>query len=64
MRYQVMIPSNVINRLSPSAFQDSFIQWVNRISNRMEGAISIDCKTLRRTKDKEVPNSALHLVNA
>lgn len=56
--------NDVINRLSPSAFQDSFIQWVNRISNRVEGVIAIDGKSLRRTKDKDVPNSALHLVNA
>lgn len=49
--------------LCPKEFEQCFIQWTNSIVQRTDGeVISIDGKTMRRTKGSE--NPAVHIVSA
>lgn len=50
--------------LDPIKFEECFLQWVQSISNRIEGVIAIDGKTLRRSHDKANGKKALHMVSA
>ena len=55
----------VFARLDPDAFEQSFIKWVQSLSNlKQEGVIAIDGKTLRGSYDKHHQKGAIHLVNA
>lgn len=49
--------------LNPKGFEECFIKWTNSIVQRTDGeVISIDGKTMRRTKGNE--NPAVHIVSA
>ncbi|HEY4385534.1 MAG TPA: ISAs1 family transposase [Ktedonobacteraceae bacterium] len=50
--------------LDPKQFEASFVQWVQGISKTVQGMISIDGKTLRRSHDQATGKKALHLVSA
>jgi len=50
------LPSLILNSL-----RASFIQWVQGISQRVQGVIAIDGKTLRRSHDQAAGKKALHL---
>jgi predicted transposase YbfD/YdcC len=50
--------------LDPTKFEECFLQWVQSISNKIEGVIAIDGKTLRRSHDKANGKKALHMVSA
>jgi predicted transposase YbfD/YdcC len=50
--------------LDPKQFEASFLQWVQGISQRIEGVIARDGKTLRRSHDRANGKKALHLVSA
>ena len=54
----------VFARISPSAFQECFIEWVRDVAGTIEGVIAIDGKTLRRSHDRGIGKKAIHMVSA
>jgi len=54
----------VFARISPSAFQDCFIGWVQAVAGTIKGVIAIDGKTLRRSHDRVLGKKAIHMVSA
>jgi predicted transposase YbfD/YdcC len=50
--------------LDPKQFEASFFQWMEGISQTVQGVIAIDGKTLRRSHDRAAGKKALHLVSA
>ena len=54
----------VFAQLDPKQFEASFFQWVQGISQTIQGVIAIDGKTLRRSHDRATGKKALHLVSA
>ena len=54
----------VFAKISPSAFQECFIEWVRDIAGTIEGVIAIDGKTLRRSHDRGIGEKAIHMVSA
>jgi predicted transposase YbfD/YdcC len=50
--------------IDPKQFEASFIQWVQGISQTVQGVIAIDGKTLRRSHNQAAGKKALHLVSA
>ncbi|MCP3866935.1 MAG: ISAs1 family transposase [Gammaproteobacteria bacterium] len=54
----------VFTRISPSAFQECFIEWVRDVAGTIEGVIAIDGKTLRRSHDRGIGKKAIHMVSA
>lgn len=57
--------ARVFARLNPTAFQNAFLAWVDTIRAKLPGdVIAIDGKTERRTHDRAIDLSPLHLVSA
>lgn len=57
--------ARVFARLNPTAFQNAFLAWVDTIRAKLPGdVIAIDGKTERRTHDRAIALSPLHLVSA
>ena len=54
----------VFARLDPAQFEACFFEWVQSLTERVEGVIAIDGKTLRRSHDKTNGKKALHMVSA
>jgi predicted transposase YbfD/YdcC len=55
----------VFSLINPAAFQQCFLQWVNRLVEATEGRIiAIDGKTLRRSFDRAAGKGPLHVVSA
>jgi predicted transposase YbfD/YdcC len=55
----------VFARLNPLAFQQAFVAWVDAIRLKLPGdLIAIDGKTERRTHDRAIALSPLHIVSA
>ena len=55
----------VFSLISPAAFQECFLKWVNSLVTATEGRIiPIDGKTLRGSLDRPAGKAALHLVSA
>jgi predicted transposase YbfD/YdcC len=54
----------VFARLSPSAFQEAFVEWVRDVAGTIQGVIAIDGKTLRRSHDRALGKKAIHMVSA
>lgn len=54
----------VFAHLDPVEFEACFFEWVQSISEKVEGVIAIDGKTLRRSHDKANGKKALHMVSA
>lgn len=55
----------VFARIDPREFQNSFMKWVEDVSQRMKGEIvAIDGKTLRRSYDSLSGKKPIHMVNA
>jgi predicted transposase YbfD/YdcC len=50
--------------IDPKQFEASFFQWVQGISQTVQGVIAIDGKTLRRSHDHAAGKKALHMVSA
>jgi predicted transposase YbfD/YdcC len=56
---------DVFAALSPEAIQTSFISWVETIREKISGDIvSIDGKTIRRSKDLANNKRAIHIISA
>ena len=56
--------SRVFRLIDPVKFHACFLVFMRRFSERMQGVIAIDGKTLRRSFDRASQKSALHLVSA
>lgn len=57
--------ARVFARLNPTAFQSAFLAWVDTIRAKLPGdVIAIDGKTERRTHDRAIDLSPLHIVSA
>jgi predicted transposase YbfD/YdcC len=55
----------VFARLNPTAFQQAFVGWVEAIRLKLPGdVIALDGKTERRTHDRAIDLSPLHIVSA
>src|SRR5437899_7759637 len=54
----------VFARLDPVQFEACFLEWVQSLTERVEGVIAVDGKTLRRSHDKTNGKKALHMVSA
>ncbi len=54
----------VFAHIDPKQFEASFLQWVQGISQTVQGVIAIDGKTLRRSHDRAAGKKALHMVSA
>ena len=55
----------VFARLDAEQFENCFIDWVRAVSDVVEGQIvAIDGKTIRRSHDRFIGKSAIHMVNA
>ena len=50
--------------LSPDDFREFFTEWVRDIAGLVKGVIAIDGKRLRRSHDKRISKSAIHMVSA
>lgn len=50
--------------LSPDEFRKFFSDWIRDIAGLVEGVVAIDGKTLRRSHDKRLGKSAIHMVSA
>ena len=70
LRLPYGIPSHdtfgqIFAQLDPEQFRESFIRWVNVISELTAGeVISVDGKTLRRSHDKGLDKAAIHMISA
>ena len=69
LRLPCGIPSHdtfrrVFAQISPSAFQECFIEWVRDVAGTIKGVIAIDGKTLRRSHDRVLGKKAIHMVSA
>jgi predicted transposase YbfD/YdcC len=54
----------VFARLDPVQFEACFLEWVESLTESIEGVIAIDGKKLRRSHDKANGKKALHMVSA
>jgi predicted transposase YbfD/YdcC len=55
----------VFGRIDPEAFQCSFINWVQAISDITQGqVVAIDGKKLRRSHERGVGKDAIHMISA
>lgn len=56
---------DVFGRLKPEQFETSFLRWVQAVMGASGGkVVAIDGKTLRRSHDRRLGKSAIHLVSA
>src|SRR5262245_15300135 len=57
--------ARVFALLSPVAFQERFVQWMQAVKTATDGeVVAIDGKTLRRSSHKSAGNKAIHIVSA
>ena len=54
----------VFSLLSPDAFGECFVQWVNSLCQMNGDIVNIDGKQLRRSFDTDSAKSAIHMVSA
>jgi predicted transposase YbfD/YdcC len=54
----------VFAQLDPKQCEARFLQWVQGISQTVQGVIALDGKTLRRSHDRAAGKKALHMVSA
>jgi len=54
---------DVFSILDPEQFSEAFIQWMQMIAT-ISGVIALDGKTIRRSFDKSLGKTAIHLVSA
>ena len=55
----------VFEKINPDEFQNSFMFWIESITERTRGqVIAIDGKTLRRSHDRSKDKKAIHMISA
>lgn len=56
---------DVFGRLKPEQFETSFLSWVQAVMGATGGkVVAVDGKTLRRSHDRRLGKSAIHMVSA
>ena len=50
--------------VDPKAFEGCFVQWVQTLSDKIQGVVAIDGKTIRNSGDSFHEKKATHLVTA
>ena len=54
-----------LRKVSPSAFRDCFMNWVNALKQQTDGeVIAVDGKTARGSRDRQAHRNPLHMVSA
>lgn len=56
--------SRLFRHLDPTAFHTCFLHFMRGFSQKLQGVVAIDGKTLRRSFDRAAGKSPLHLVSA
>jgi predicted transposase YbfD/YdcC len=57
--------ARVLARIQPAAFERCFLNWIQSVTQRIEGQlVSIDGKKLRRSHHRAAGKDAIHLVSA
>ena len=54
----------VFRRLDPVEFEEHFLMWIQAVTERIKGLISIDGKQLRRSHDRSSGKKAIYMVSA
>jgi predicted transposase YbfD/YdcC len=56
--------NRVISRLDPKEFSNCIVEWTKLLSEKLEGVIAIDGKTLRRSYQDASKKNPIHVVSA
>ena len=54
----------VFGALDPAMFQQAFIEWTQALADQVEGVVSLDGKTVRRSHDDSASQGAIHMLSA
>ena len=54
----------VFGLLDPAMFQQAFIEWTQALADQVEGVVSVDGKTVRRSHDESAGQGAIHMISA
>lgn len=56
--------NRIFSMIDPQQFHKAFIDWVKAVTEKVEGVVAIDGKTIRRSKDATNGKRAIHVVSA
>ncbi|MFV0342367.1 MAG: ISAs1 family transposase [Anaerocolumna sp.] len=56
--------NRIFSMIKPEQFHEAFIEWVKAITEKVEGVVAIDGKTVRRSLDDAKGKCAIHVVSA
>lgn len=56
--------NRVFSMIKPEQFHKVFIEWVEAVTEKIEGVVAIDGKTIRRSMDGSSGKRAIHVVSA
>ena len=56
--------NRIFSMIDPQQFHKAFIDWVKAVTEKVEGVVAIDGKTIRRSKDVTNSKRAIHVVSA
>ena len=56
--------NRVFQMIDPEEFHHIFLEWVQGVVSEIKGVVSIDGKTVRRSRDKKNGKRAIHVVSA
>lgn len=56
--------NRIFSMIDPEQFHKAFIDWVRAVTEKIEGVVAIDGKTIRRSKDVTNGKRAIHVVSA
>jgi len=54
----------VFGALDPAMFQQAFMEWTQALADQVEGVVSVDGKTVRRSHDESAGQGAIHMISA
>ncbi len=56
--------NRIFSMIELEQFHKAFIDWVRAVTEKIEGAVAVDGKTIRRSKDMANGKRAVHMVSA
>src|SRR5574344_1448535 len=56
--------NRMFSMIKPEQFHESFTEWVKAVTEKVEGVVAIDGKTIRRSRDDAKGKRAIHVVSA
>ena len=56
--------NRIFSLIDPEQFHKAFTDWVKAVTEKVEGVVAIDGKTVRRSKDLSNGKQAIHVVSA